>query len=104
MPVPAPTPVFALYTVTGATAQIVATFLLIHLFSYRNFAVGTTYSKTETVQTAVFGILILGDRVHPRSSHPNRRRSAANVMRVRQYFSEVARSVRKKALVSVRGW
>ena len=65
MPVPAPTPVFALYTVTGATAQIVATFLLIHLFSYRNFAVGTTYSKTETVQTAVFGILILGDRVHP---------------------------------------
>ena len=30
-------------------------------FSFRNFAVGTTYSKTETVQTAIFGILILGD-------------------------------------------
>ena len=65
MPVPALSGAFALYTLIGGSGQIVATFLLIHLFSYRNFAVGTTYSKTETVQTAVFGVLILGDSLHP---------------------------------------
>jgi drug/metabolite transporter (DMT)-like permease len=64
-PVPELGLLFLGYTVLGGSAQIVATFLLIHLFSYRNFAVGTTYSKTETVQTAIFGILILGDRLHP---------------------------------------
>lgn len=63
MPVPAPNAGWTAFTLTGATTQIVATFLLIHLFSYRNFAVGTTYSKTETVQTAIFGVLILGDRL-----------------------------------------
>ena len=31
------------------------------LFSFHNFAVGTTFSKTETIQTALFGLLILGD-------------------------------------------
>jgi len=65
MPLPAPGLRFAAFTVVGGTAQIIATFLLIHIFSYRNFAVGTTYSKTETVQTAIFGVLILGDRLHP---------------------------------------
>ena len=45
----------------GGLAQITATALLLYSFSFRNFAVGTTYSKTETVQTAIFGILILGD-------------------------------------------
>jgi drug/metabolite transporter (DMT)-like permease len=65
MPLPSPNLRFAAFTLIGGTTQIVATFLLIHLFSYRNFAVGTTYSKTETVQTAVFGMLILGDRLHP---------------------------------------
>jgi drug/metabolite transporter (DMT)-like permease len=47
--------------VVGGLAQITATALLLYSFSFRNFAVGTTYSKTETVQTAIFGILILGD-------------------------------------------
>ena len=37
--------------------------LLVYLFSLRNFAVGTTYSKTETVQTAIFGLVILGEPV-----------------------------------------
>ena len=38
-----------------------STALLVALFSLRNFAVGTTYSKTETVQAAIFGLLLLGD-------------------------------------------
>ena len=60
-PVPEPSPRFWVFTVIGGTAQILATALLVHLFSLRNFAVGTTYSKTEVVQTALFGLIILGD-------------------------------------------
>ncbi len=41
---------FALYTMLGGLAQIVGTALLVSLFSLRNFAVGTAYSKTETAQ------------------------------------------------------
>ena len=37
--------------------------LLVSLFDKRNFAVGTTYSKTETVQAAVFGIIFLGEAI-----------------------------------------
>jgi drug/metabolite transporter (DMT)-like permease len=59
--VPRPHATFVLYAVVGGLAQITATALLLYSFSFRNFAVGTTYSKTETVQTAIFGILILGD-------------------------------------------
>ena len=47
----------------GGLTQITATALLVYLFSLRNFAVGTTYSKTETVQAAVFGLVILGEPV-----------------------------------------
>tara|TARA_R110000824_G_scaffold366730_3_gene555746 strand:+ start:3310 stop:4266 length:957 start_codon:yes stop_codon:yes gene_type:complete len=60
---PSPNGWFLVYCVIGGVAQIVATFLLVALFTYRNFAVGTTYSKTETAQAALFGIVVLGD--HP---------------------------------------
>ncbi len=52
---------FLVYCVLGGVSQIVFTGLLMWLFSFRNFAVGTTYSKTEVVQVAVLGFLILGD-------------------------------------------
>ena len=58
---PQPNARFVTYAIIGGLAQISATALLVYLFSFRNFAVGTTYSKTETVQTALFGIVILGD-------------------------------------------
>jgi drug/metabolite transporter (DMT)-like permease len=58
---PSPPPSFWLYATVGGAAQIFATALLVSLFSFRNFAVGTAYSKTETVQTAVIGIVILSD-------------------------------------------
>ncbi|AXS39112.1 DMT family transporter [Breoghania sp. L-A4] len=54
---------FALAGMAGGLAQIFATFLLVHLFSYRNFAVGTAYSKTEPVQAAIFGLVLLGETV-----------------------------------------
>ena len=34
----------------GGVMQILATMLLVHMFTLRNFAVGTAYSKTEPVQ------------------------------------------------------
>ncbi len=58
---PAPSATFYAYCLLAAVTQIVATSLLIYLFSLRNFAVGTTYSKTEAIQTALFGIIILGE-------------------------------------------
>ena len=60
---PGPNPRFALFAMVGGVTQITATALLVYLFSLRNFAVGTTYSKTETVQAAVFGLVILGEPV-----------------------------------------
>lgn len=54
-------PFFA-WAVVGGISQIAATFLLVHLFSFRNFAVGTAYSRTEPAQAALFGLLFLGER------------------------------------------
>jgi drug/metabolite transporter (DMT)-like permease len=52
---------FLTYCFLGGVSQIIFTFLLIWLFSFKNFAVGTTYSKTETALVAILGLLILGD-------------------------------------------
>lgn len=52
---------FVLSGMAGGLAQIAATFLLVHLFSFRNFAVGTAYSKTEPIQAALFGLVLLGE-------------------------------------------
>ena len=54
-------PEFFVFCLIGSAAQILATALLVALFSYRNFAAGTSYSKTETVQTALFGAVVLGE-------------------------------------------
>lgn len=60
---PAPTGAFVVWALIGAVAQIAATLLLLHLFSLRNYAVGNTFARTETVQAAVFGFVLLGDRL-----------------------------------------
>ncbi|MEO3386520.1 DMT family transporter [Mesorhizobium sp. CAU 1741] len=62
-PVPAPNATFVAWVVVGALAQIGATFLLIHLFSHRNFAVGTAYSRTEPAQAALFALIFFGETV-----------------------------------------
>ena len=54
---------FLAWSMAGGVSQIAATFLLVHLFSFRNFAVGTAYSRTEPAQAAVFGLLFLGETV-----------------------------------------
>lgn len=50
-------PRFLLFAVAASVAQIVATLLLVKLFSFRNFTVGTSFAKTEAIQAAVFGTL-----------------------------------------------
>jgi len=64
-PLPAVNGLFLLYCLLGGLCQIAFTFLLVYLFSFRNFAVGTTYSKTEIVQVALLGLVLLGDTVSP---------------------------------------
>lgn len=54
---------FWIYVLCGGLAQIVATLLVVTLFASRNFAVGITLKKTEVVQTALIGFVILGDQV-----------------------------------------
>ena len=49
-----------LVTIAGV-AQIVATSLMIHAFSLRNYAVGTVYSKTETVFVALYATFIASE-------------------------------------------
>jgi len=61
LPWPEPNLEFAVYVVVGSVTQILATFLLVYLFGFRNFAVGTAYSKTEAIQAAIFGFVILAD-------------------------------------------
>jgi drug/metabolite transporter (DMT)-like permease len=62
---PAPNPAFVAWVALGGVSQIVATSCLIHIFSFRNFAVGVAYSKTEVIQAAIFGLVFLGDAVTP---------------------------------------
>ena len=63
MPMPAWNGTFVFWAVVGAFAQIAGTQLLVHLFSFRNFTVGTAYSRTEPAQAALFGLLFLGETV-----------------------------------------
>ncbi len=61
--IPALTPRFWLFAVIGGTSQILATICVVALFKQRNFAVGITFKKTEVIQTAIVGFLVLGDQV-----------------------------------------
>ncbi len=56
--------VFLLECGLGGLLQIIGTNLLIMAFGYRNFAVGTAYSKTESVQGAIIGWVVLGEVLH----------------------------------------
>ena len=58
---PVPNARFLVFVILGGISQIAGTALLLTLFDARNFAVGTAYSKTETVQAAIFAIVFLGE-------------------------------------------
>ena len=48
---------FFVFAALAGLSQITATVLLVFLFSLRNFAVGSTYARTETLLTAIIGAL-----------------------------------------------
>lgn len=54
---------FLPFCALGGLAQIVATNLLLMAFGERNFVVGTAYSKTEAVQSAILSVALLGDHL-----------------------------------------
>jgi drug/metabolite transporter (DMT)-like permease len=60
-PLPQPPAAFFVYAIVGGIGQILATSLLIHLFSRANFAAATAFTKTEPIQAALVGIVLLGD-------------------------------------------
>ena len=60
---PNPPPMFWMWVVWGAGAQIAATALMLMAMSERSFVVAIAYIKTEPVQVALFGLLFLGDRL-----------------------------------------
>ena len=64
-PLPGFSASFLIYALLGGICQIMFTVFLLWLFSFHNFAVGTTFSKLETVMVAIFGLLLLGDKLTP---------------------------------------
>src|SRR5580658_4669797 len=62
-PLPSINATFLLYCVLGGLCQIVATNLLIMSFGYRNFAVGTAYSKTDAMQSAILAMIVLREEL-----------------------------------------
>jgi drug/metabolite transporter (DMT)-like permease len=66
-PLPVPNLRFMLDSAAGGLLQIFGTTLLIMSFGFRSFAVGTAYSKTEAVQSALVAWVLLGETLSPLS-------------------------------------
>ncbi len=54
---------FALFVLAGALSQIAATALMLAAMRQRAFVVVTAWTKTEPVQVALFGMIVLGDQI-----------------------------------------
>ncbi len=57
-PLPAADWEFFLFAALCGLSQIAATVLLVYLFSLRNFAIGSTYARTEALLTAILGATV----------------------------------------------
>ena len=55
---------FFYYTFLGSVIQISFTITLLYLFRFSNFVVGTSLSKTEVIQIAIFEYIILKDKLN----------------------------------------
>jgi drug/metabolite transporter (DMT)-like permease len=60
---PSPDPIFWAWVLDGAGAQIAATALMLVAMGQRSFVVTIAYIKTEPIQVALFGLILLGDPV-----------------------------------------
>jgi len=59
--IPSLSPAFLVKVTIAGLGQIIATSLMIHAFSLRNYAVGTVYSKTETLFVALFSTFVASE-------------------------------------------
>jgi drug/metabolite transporter (DMT)-like permease len=57
--------VFWPWVIGGALGQIAATALMLAAMGERSFVVAYAYIKTEPVQVALFGLVVLGDHITP---------------------------------------
>lgn len=62
-PLPAPNAGFWMFCAAGSLGQVFASACLLSAFTLRSFATSTALSKTEALQTAVIGLLVLDDRI-----------------------------------------
>jgi len=51
------------YALVGGLSQVLATLCVVALFKHRNFAVGITLKKTETLLSVLVGFIFLGDLI-----------------------------------------
>lgn len=54
---------FWIYALSGGIGQVMATACVVALFAQRNFSVGIVFKKTEVVQTALIGLVVLGEGI-----------------------------------------
>src|SRR5437660_4470634 len=64
-PIPHPAAAYWAWVMGGALSQIAATALMLAAMSDRSFVVVYAYIKTEPVQVALFGLVLLGDPLTP---------------------------------------
>jgi drug/metabolite transporter (DMT)-like permease len=62
-PLPDPNTGFVAYAWTGGLVQLLGNALLLHLLGFSTFTVGTTYTKTEVIQTTMVSDVVLGERI-----------------------------------------
>ena len=99
-PLPRPTLAYWPWIVDGFLAQIAATALMLAAMNDRSFVVTIAYIKTEPVQVALFGFVLLGDKVTPLlgdrhfDRHRRRDRDVAQARRGagRRHEADAARS------------
>ena len=61
---PAPNARFFLYCFIGGIFQIMFTVFLLWTFSFKSFAVGTTFSKLEVIMVAIVAAVLLGETLN----------------------------------------
>lgn len=67
-PLPVGNVEFWVFCVVGSLGQMFASACLLAAFTLRSFAVSTALSKTEVIQTALLGLVVLQDQLAPQAA------------------------------------
>jgi hypothetical protein len=74
---PRPGLAYWVWVADGALAQVAATALMLAAMNQRSFVVTIAYIKTEPVQVALFGLVLLGPASRPAPCSASRRSASA---------------------------